>query len=254
MTLMMSLVFRDLYEFRHLSSASGCVNAWETSQFLNLVCVNGQCSTCVPSRLRQFGNVRLIFGRWRCWTFWSRPDNASEIEITRPSHRLSPCLMGFCYRITRLPEIQAKQHSRRKDDSCPGHLVLVCVGLYQRLVPLFSGSLSGALSKYDVVNLIHFYSFLQVLQDASSTSESNASYGGATTSSCVTSDHFSASGYGLLKHFSPLPIVSGDANCLQSWMCLCLRDRNIFKNCRKRNCLWSKVCIKCVLNWRREEF
>lgn len=146
MTLMMSLVFRDLYEFRHLSSASGCVNAWETSQFLNLVCVNGQCSTCVLSRLRQFGNVRLIFGRWRCWTFWSRPDNASEIEITRPSHRLSPCLMGFCYRITRLPEIQtAKQHSRR---NCPGHLVLVCVGLYQRLVPLFSGSLSGALSKY----------------------------------------------------------------------------------------------------------
>lgn len=108
---MMSLVFRDLYEFRHLSSASGCVNAWETSQFLNLVCVNGQCSTCVPSRLRQFGNVRLIFGRWRCWTFWSRPDNASEIEITRPSHRLSPCLMGFCYRITRLQIQTAKQQN-----------------------------------------------------------------------------------------------------------------------------------------------
>ena len=47
---------------------------------------------------------------------------------------------------------------------------------------------------------------------ASSTSESNASCGGATTSSCVKSDHSTASGYCLLKHFSPLPIVSGNAN------------------------------------------
>ena len=253
MTLMMSLVFRDLYEFRHLSSASGCVNAWETSQFLNLVCVNGQCSTCVPSRLRQFGNVRLIFGRWRCWTFWSRPDNASEIEITRPSHRLSPCLMGFCYRITRLQIQTAKQ----QNSTVFGETVLAILFSYVSVCTKDLCLCSQARSLgYPNTMLsiwfisIHFFRCFKMLQAHLRAIRLMV----VQQLHPVTSDHFSASRYGLLKHFSPLPIVSGDANCLQSWMCLCLRDRNIFKNCRERNCLWSKVCIKCVLNWRREQF